>query len=86
MSEISGDGLQHYTDNRCTLLSLRVILKGIERVLSGVDVIKSICRRASSTQRQLLTNFTNIIQDQDESVAPSDILQRIRVSAIMSNN
>ena len=76
--------MQHFIDDRCTLLSLRGILKRIGIVLNGEDVIRSTCRRASSAQRQLLTNFTDIIRDQYESVAPrdSDILRRIRVSTM----
>ena len=71
-----------YTNDRCVLLSLQATLKRILIVLDGEDEIT--CRRASSAQQQLLTNFTVAIQDQYESVVPpnSEILGMIRVSVM----
>ena len=71
-----------YTDDRCALLSIQAILKRIRRIFDGED--ETTCRRASSAQQQLLTNFTEIIQDQYESVAPpdSEIVKMIRVSVM----
>ena len=81
MSEISGDGLG-YTNDKCTLLSLRATLKRIQIILGGEE---ETCRRASSAQQQILMDFMENIQTQYEVVAPpvSEILGMIRVCVMI---